>query len=248
MYYYIFEPPRSSHERAYFEKIRGIARQFSISGEITQSSPARSPEELVDMAITKNYTTIVAVGSDNHINKIASQIIKKSDDFPMAIGIIPTNPDSMLYEKWGTKSAEDACETLKFRKLEKFDVGLVDPDIYFLTSIEVEPRRPTRIYLSVDHWKAEGVFNRIEISSNLFILVERYLKEKSFIKSSLNWLLGKGTTQTDISIFKGRTININAIEPVDVKIGNEVVTKTPINIYKKPRAISIITPRTPQTP
>ena len=243
MYYYIFESPKNSSERAYYERIRDIAREFSIAGEVTQSSPARSAEELTQMGINKNYSTIVAVGSDEHVNKVASQIVLSNPPFPLAMGVISTDPKSMLYERWGFKRPEDACETLKYRKLERFDVGLIEPDKYFLTSTRIECPKPTRIILEVDRWRADAIIDRIEISGNLYILLERFLKEGSTIKAAFNWLVGRESIAADRSVFKAKIIKLSSQEPLPVMIGSEVVAKTPINIYRKLNALNIITKR-----
>ncbi len=243
MYYYIFESPKNSSERTYYERIRDIAREFSIAGEVTQSSPARSADELTQMGINKNYSTIVAIGSDEHVNKVASQIVLSNPPFPLAMGIISTDSKSMLHERWGFKKPEDACETLKYRKLERFDVGLIEPDRYFLTSAKIECSKPSRITLEVDRWKAEAIIDRIEISGNLYILLERFLKEGSGLKAAFNWLVGKESIAADRSVFKAKIIRLSSQHPLPVMIGNEVVAKTPINIYRKLNALNIITKR-----
>jgi len=80
MYYYIFESPKNSRERQLFEKIRDVARTFGIAGEITQSSPARTPDELTKMGLEKNYSTIIAIGTNSHINKIITRIMKEKPE------------------------------------------------------------------------------------------------------------------------------------------------------------------------
>lgn len=243
MYYYIFEQPKSKQERAAFEKIREIAREYGIYGEVTHASPARSAVELTEIALNKESSTIVAVGDDWHINSVVSAILNFKPQYKFALGIISTDPGSILYDRWGFDTAEDACETLKYRKLTKFSVGMIDPDIYYLSSIKLVPKKPTRIILDVDRWKAEAIIDRAEISNNLYILLEKYITERSVVKSAYNWLLGKESDKTDQSIFKGRVIKITSQEPVPVYIGNKKVTQTPINVYKKLNALKVITKR-----
>ena len=243
MYFYIFEPPRSSKERVYFEKIRDIAREFSIYGEAAQASPARTPEELTQIAVGKNYTTIVAVGSDEHVNRVASQLIVSTIPFPVALGVVSTDPVSILYERWGFKQPEEACEVLKFRKLEKFDAGLIEPQHYFITSARIECKKPSRITLEVDRWKAEALIDRLEVSNNLYILLEKFTRESSAVRAALNWIVGKEKRSADRSIFKGRVIRISSYEPQAVLIGSEVVARTPVNIYRKLNALNIICKR-----
>jgi len=243
MYYYIFEQPKSKQERAAFEKIREVAREFGIYGEITQSSPARSAEELVMIALNKKYSTIIAIGDDAHINTVISKIIKCDEKYNFAVGIIATDPLSILYDRWGFKTAEEACETLKYRRLMRFSVGLVEPDYYFLSSIRIIPPKPTRITMEVDHWTAEAVIDRVEISNNLYILLERNIKETSIVKNAYNWLLGKDTTRSDQSIFKGKTIKLNSTDSIPVYIGTKQIARTPINVYRKLNALNIIVKR-----
>jgi len=243
MHYYIFQSPKSSTERAYFDKIAQIAREFGIFGEFVYSSPARSAQELVEIAVMKNYSTIVAIGDETHVNKIASKIIALGLAGNIALGIIATEPDALIYEKWGFKKPEEAMETIKFRRISKFNVGVIEPNHYFLTSTSVVCKKPTRVILEVDRWQAEAIVDRVEISSNLFILVERLAIEQSAIKSAVNWIFGKENIKYDQSLFKGKTVRISSSNPLPVYIGREIVAHTPISIYKKPGALNIITKR-----
>jgi diacylglycerol kinase family enzyme len=242
MYYFIIEPPKTSAEKQYLEKLKDLARQYGIAGEITQSSPARSAEELSQMAINKGYSTIVAVGEETHINKVVRHLLNFGDP-AISLGIVCTGKESMLQERWGFKKPEDACETLRSRKLTRFDVGYIEPDIYFLTSARIESPQPTKINLEVDSWKASAIVDRVEISSNLYILMERFVKEKSFFKSAINALSGKNSDSYDQSIFKGRIIKIFSSPSLPVYIGNEKLTQTPITLYKKTKVLNIITKR-----
>ncbi|MDH4358598.1 MAG: diacylglycerol kinase family protein [Candidatus Berkelbacteria bacterium] len=243
MYYYIFEPAKTSYERSYIERIRDVAREVGIVSEMTQASPARSPEELAAMGIVKQYSTIVAVGDDSHINRVISQLMNLKPDFHYAVGIISTDSQSMLFEKWGFKKPEQACETLKFRKLSRFDLGLVEPNFYFLTSAKIECKKPTRVTLEVDHWRADAIIDRIEVSNNLYILVERFIKEPSLGKTAFNWLFGKSNLRADRSIFKAKIIRAVSDENLPIVVDKIVVGHTPCHIYRKPNALNIITKR-----
>jgi hypothetical protein len=227
----------------YFEKIRDFARDFGIAGEITQASPARTPQELTQIALEKNYSTIVAIGHDIHINRVVSAILNLNPDIPVSLGIISTDPDSMLYGRWGFKHPEEACEMLKYRKLERFSVGMVEPNHYFLTSIKIEPPKTTRITLEVDHWKADALIDRAEISGNLYILLERFKKTGGVVSSTINWLLGKNDEDVDRSIFKAKIIRILSKEPLPITIDDQIIARTPANIYRKLNALNIITKR-----
>ncbi len=243
MHYYIFESPKSSPERAIFERIQQIAREFGIFGEFVQASPARSAQELVEIAVMKNYSTIVAIGDDTHVNKIASKIINLGMGSNIVLGIITSEQDSFLSERWWFKKIEDAMETIKFRKLTRFDVGLIEPNHYFLSNASVICKKPSRVILEVDRWQAEAIVDRVDVSSNLYILMERYARESSLMKSTLNWLMGRENIRYDQSLFKGKVVRVSSSDPLPVYIGREVITHTPINVYRKLNALNIITKR-----
>jgi len=243
MYYFILEPPRSNAEKLYLERLKELSRQFSIASEISQSSPARSASELAKMALMKKYSTIVAVGSENHINKVVREMMKNRENVHVVLGVICTEAESMLSEKWHFKKPEDAIEMLRSRKLSKFDIGFIEPDIFFLTSAHLEPHRPVKISLEVDNWRADAIITRAEISSNLYILLEKLVRDKSFLRSTINLLSGKSQTKYEHSIFKGRTVKIDSTPKIPVYIGTEQVAKTPIIIYRKLSGLNIITKR-----
>jgi len=242
MYYFIFDAIKSSKARLEAEKIKDIAREYSILSASNHISPARSAAELAQDALDKNFTTIISVGGDTLINEVVSAIIKFAPT-PVVLGIISTDPESLLYERWGFKAPEDALETLKFRKLERFTIGMIEPDHFFLSSARIECPRPTRFVIEIDHFKIEAVIDRIEISNNLYVLLERFGREKSFIKSTLNWIAGQRNTFADRSVFKGKIIKITSQDPIGVLVGRKEVAKTPINVYRKINALNIICKR-----
>jgi len=242
MYYFIFDSIRNPKARAEAEKIKDIAREYSILSAANHVSPARSADELVLDALAKNYTTIVCVGEDTIVNEVVTAIIKHAQT-PIALGIISTDQNSLLYERWGFKTYEEALETMKFRKLERFTIGMIEPDHYFLSSARIECRKPTRLTLEIDRFKVEAIIDRLEISNNLYILLERFGRERSFLKSTLNWLSGHDNTFADRSVFKGRVIRIDSNESLSVLVGSKAVTRTPINVFRKINALNIITKR-----
>jgi hypothetical protein len=73
--------------------------------------------------------------------------------------------------------------------------------------------------------------------------MERYARESSLVKSTLNWLMGKENIRYDQSLFKGKVVRISSSDPLPVYIGKEIITHTPINVYRKLNALNIITKR-----
>lgn len=243
MYYFILENPKNNPDKLFLEKLRELSRQFGIASEISQSSPARSAGELTQIALMKNYSTIVAVGSENHINRVVREIMRAKSNHTCALGIVCIQSSSMLSEKWGFRRPEDAVETLKQRRLSRFDIGFIEPDIYFLTSAKIEPKGPIKLSMKVDQWSADAIITRAEISSNLYILLERLVRERSVIKSALNLLSGKEGARYEHSIFKGKSVKIETTPRTSIYVGTESVTKTPVSIFRKLSGLNIIVKR-----
>jgi diacylglycerol kinase family enzyme len=95
MYYYIFESAKNTSQKNLHEKIKDYLGFLGIAGETMTVSPARSVEELTQMGIEKKYSTIVAVGGDVLINKIASLI----QGTEIVLGIIPIEASEQINKK-----------------------------------------------------------------------------------------------------------------------------------------------------
>ena len=154
MYYYVFEQPHSSADRKVNDKVKMILTDFGIAGEFCVSSPARSAEELVDMGLRKGMGTIVAVGSEDHINRVVSTIktLERGLHRDIVVGAVPTNKESSLRERLRLQNIQEACEALKYRRFTTVDVGYIEGASYFLLLVgykrrleEVTKNSPSRL-------------------------------------------------------------------------------------------------------
>ena len=242
MYYYIMEQPKNRAMQSKQEYIRGIISNLGIIGEVVTVSPARTTEELVDMGVTKSYSTIVAVGSDRHINRIASLLKHKKP----ALGIIPLNCSELVSGLIGTNDIKEACNILKSRRLKEASLGLVEPNKYFITQAEIHSPKSefasfTIINPGSDSYIAECSFTEIIISKNLYTFITDRLYNQNLIKNTWNWLVGKKNSDIVSSILRGKKIKIETENPVPVMLDNEIVAKTPIVVSYVPKALKIIT-------
>ncbi len=129
MYYYIVE----SAKRAEFEKIelkiKEILTNFDILGEFNFIDNLLDVDDAVKAGVGKGFSTIVAVGGDILVNKIAVNLVSSKT----AIGILPLE-ESVLSTALGLGNWKTACEILAARRVLMMDTGTIN-DKYFISEI-----------------------------------------------------------------------------------------------------------------
>lgn len=244
MYYYIMEPA-GRKTAVWQEKIKDILGDLGIAGETVMPSSARTIEELASLGVVKGYSTIVAVGSEKIANKVASAIINHKDNKDTVLGVVPDNFNSAIAQKIGVKDVKEACEALKFRKLQTVDACLVEPNKYFLTFATIENPRTFEIYLTLDTVKAGLPCHKITIKPGLKIIIDDFAQTRPAAKKIFGWLFGK-KEEKDIysSFFHSQKIRIDVIgKTLPVKADDEIIAKTPIICHNRPRALKLIVGR-----
>jgi len=235
------EQPKTRNIQKAQDNIRKVLSELGIIGEVVTVSPARTTEELVEMGISKNYSTIVAVGTDAHINKIATYI-KNSH---IVLGIIPIDGSPLLYQMIGASDIKELCELLRFRKLKEVSMGAIEPNKYFLTQVEIQSPVSANVKITIinpgsDSYIAETSMSEIIISKNLYVFVTDKHKDKNLIKNTFNWMIGKKNSVVDQSILRGKKIKIETDEPIPVTLDGVIIAKTPIVATLYQRALKII--------
>lgn len=257
MYYYIFEQPKGLSERNLQKKIKDSIGLLGLAGETANVSPARSVEELVDIALAKEYTTIVAVGSDQVINKIASLIQGKG----IVFGVIPIRTSDIINKIIGLETIEDACVALKKRFLKIVDLAYLYPGNYYLTKAEINSEKPVEMELEIDHFKTTVFATNLSVVSPAINTIKSSNSEMEQSDNRLNIYLsnsqeqpyeivklfyktiGKEMGDKTSSIFRARKLIINSSVPIPIYIDGKIVDKTPVIFTTKPRALKIITSR-----
>lgn len=235
MYYYIFQSPRNYSENKIHEQIKNMLTILGISGENTTVSPARTATELALMGIGKGYSTIVAIGGDELINEVASNIQGSG----AALGIIPINASLDIIKLINTSNFKEACEALQKRYLENINMGYLDPGINFLTNISINIGKTLNIQAEINNFYFETKASKIIIDNNLCVQIFNEQVKQGFFAS----LFGNNKNNlqnNENSIFYGNKIRLRTHEIVPVKIAELTVAKTPIILYKKNNALKII--------
>jgi hypothetical protein len=140
MYYYIFEPPVGPKEYERTAQIKERLAELGIAGEMAAPQPGRSVEDLVHTAISKRYSTLVAVGGMELINRMARALMP----YDAVLGIIPTTNDPDITALIGTADWQAAAEQLKRRRWMHLQLGVMNGTICFLTPATIQlPRNGT---------------------------------------------------------------------------------------------------------
>jgi len=245
MYYYIMEPPRRGLS-SWQEKIKTILGELGIAGEMVSPSSARTIEELTTLGIVKGYSTIVAVGSEKVANEVASAIIKhkETENSDSVLGFIPDDYESPLAELIGVKDFKEACNALKFRKLETADTILIEPNQYILTELKIEESKPFKIDMAFDSFKLNFPANRIVIKPGLDIEINDLSWQNQPVVGFFNWLVGKKEKDIYSSFFTAESLKLGInSNPQEVKVGGVTINKTPIVLKNMPKALKIIVTR-----
>ena len=128
----------AGNKASWQEKVKDTLGDLGIAGETVFPSPARTIEELASLGILKGYSTIVAVGSEKIVNKIVTALINQKSNKDTVLGVIPEDYTSKIAKRIGVSDYKEACQALKYRKLETVDACCIEPNKYFMTEAVID--------------------------------------------------------------------------------------------------------------
>lgn len=265
MYYYIFEPTKNPKEIKIQEEIKIKLQTLGIVGECVTLSLAEEPRDLARVGLRKNYSTIVAVGSDKLINKIAGGLLETG----AVLGIIPTEEFSLFHPILGTDNYLDACDILPQRKVLTIDCGLINSSKIFISEIKVKPKKELSlsesglIIVNFDqNFQAETKLCEITVSNigagenetekvrqnladnHLDVFIPDQIKER---RSFFSRIFGKKETPEEKtgggSIFHPQRISIESRKKLITLLGDEIIERGNLIIESYPEALKIIIKR-----
>lgn len=243
MYYYIFDPPGASEDYEVIAKVKAKLSALGIAGEMTSPSPGRGVPELVENALAKRYSTIVAVGGMSLINQIA-QIIE-SLDFVMGIIPIKDNPD--IQKLIGATDWESAVDQLKRRRYVSLRMGVINRTECFLTPAVINLPANNTLSIKTKHFEAKADVSKVTItpekseehSSNLIIEMDSEpIKSKKGFFSSL-FTKEQKTNPTYSRLFLPQ-VELTTNLPAKVEVAGVVMAETPIQVEVSSRPIKLI--------
>jgi len=263
MYYYIFEPAQNPKEQKIQEEIKALLQSRSIVGEFVTLSLAEEPQDLARVGLRKNYSTVVACGSDTLINEIGAGITGTE----AVLGAIPFEENSVFHQILGTKNYTDACDILPSRKVLKVDTGLINQEKIFVSSVTVRPKKELiagegLIIVSFDgDFQAETKLCNITVSNvgikrkstkkvraaltdhHLDIFIPDQLRKKEGFLSRIFGRAPSEKTPKTGSIFRPKKISIESRKKLITMLGNKEIAKGNLIIESYPSSLNIVVKR-----
>jgi diacylglycerol kinase family enzyme len=222
-------------------------RLTGISGEIAQATPLRTVEELTEVGLTKGYSTIIAVGSDSFINKVAHFLINLSlaqDRKQIVMGAIPTDfSTSSMAKILNVSSLDEAIESLRQRHLKMYDVAFIEPNKFFILPIEIYKNKPFYTIVSTKNYSVKSLVNKIKITPSLKCHIQDVKSVATLPRRIVSYLFSRPIKNRYTSVFQSMTFRIESNELVPINLDDEVLAKTPIRLHTIPRLLQLIVPR-----
>jgi diacylglycerol kinase family enzyme len=244
MYYYLMEPPRGGKILRIQRRISDINTNLGIAGETVVPSPARTAEELTKMGIAKGYSTMVAIGSDHFINKIATSLINEGVHYKTVLGFIPLEENSQLAHYMGTTNdIKTFCQNLKYRKIQAIDLIHLEPNKYSLTSININSLKPQPFFLAFNDCQLEAVATDLKVTPSFRIIIQDKTGGRSSLGKIWGWFSARSSINIFNSIFQSEEVHIHTSIPIPVVSSQEVLAKTPITAKKMAKGLKVIVGR-----
>lgn len=142
MHVYIYDDylNKNKYNRA-INRLEIRLTDLGLNGKIIRLENIKNIKSAISNEIKIGSKTIIAVGNNQTVNKIIGAIIDSDaySDFQQKtlLGIIPIGDDNSIASSFGIKNADEACNILLARRVEKIDIGSAG-DNYFLNQSTIE--------------------------------------------------------------------------------------------------------------
>ena len=237
MYYYILESPTNRNSHNIYNKLRDDLTYLGISGEYAIANPARPHTELVKIAISKGYTTIVVAGGDKIINDVSTLVLDR-----VALGIIPIGNCPNASEIFGISEYKEAIEALKVRRVVESNLVLIEPDVLVFMDADITSHNLLKAQLVIENKvKGQAYFNRISISRDLEIKIHSIHK---IAQPKILGLFSGGYKEVAAdSLFTPKNARIITEPSLPINCLGQQISQTPASFRLLPNALKIITKR-----
>lgn len=244
MYFYVVEALTTQQEKRRIDDIRSILSQLGIAGEMAVASPARSVEEHLELAFKKGFTTLVAIGDDGLFNRVASMILAKKYD-KAALGVIPLASGQKVGAMVGSHSVRDFCQTLRTRILMPIDAVELDKNHAFITQASIQLKHPVDYKIVRKDHEFTGKCTDLYIGTDgLVTLRDKSLHAQSQNDSLFTRFFGaKSADDTSLTQFVDNHWAMVTAEPCELVVDGHVMTKTPLEVLRRPKALKLIVNR-----
>jgi len=255
MYYYIFDV-RKCKNRRQIETIKDKLTELGISGEFVVPDRIRPARDLAEQGVFKGYSTIVAIGSDDLIDEVASIMLSKQQVF----GVIPLGASENIHKIIGSNTWEGAAENLRFRKVTDTRVGIINEQHVFFSYCEIDLDRPAALTVEFENFVLQAKAKEFYIANqfpnfkkrhpNLLDVIMKSVDPKSTtIWGRLKKAIGTANVAKDIDLTLVRTDGLRVFSPrqLQIRVDGRVATKTPATFGISQKTIRLITKKNPTT-
>jgi len=243
MHVYIYDSfvNQKKYQRA-LANVETRITDLGLNGKICRLGVMTKIQDIVTNEIRRGAKTIIAVGNDQTINQAINALVGSE----VPLGIIPIGSEyNTVAECLGINSAEEACDILSARRIEKLDLGKANY-FYFLTNASITGKG-TVVEINQDYsieilekgsihivnlppenkinLPARGKFDPQDGRLELYIKTEA---KKNFFKKIVD---------QSVFTFEKLTINNNSY-PLLIDNATQVAPPVEINIAK--RALNVI--------
>jgi len=251
MYYYIFDIKRCK-KRATIEAIKSALLELGISGEYNYISNAQSAEKLAELGLSRGYSTIVGVGSDDLINSVANRMVGRKE----AMGVIPLEISKPMSFLLGLDSWREACEALRYRRIKEMYVGRTANGEHFLTEAHIDTGRPVNLTIEFKNYIIQVLAKNFMVSNYypgvkkvgqdyLDVVIESQPPAPSSLIDQFKSIFGtKEVSEAKAqSLIRARSMRVFSKKPVSIIAGDKMIAKTPQLIESSDEMLRIIVSR-----
>lgn len=251
MYYYIFDIKKCK-KRSQVDSIKTYLGSLGIAGEFTYPTAACTVEELVDLALQREYSTIVGIGDDEIANTIAGKLVGRKE----AMGFIPLEITPAMSHLFNIENWKEACEALRFRKISEIRLGRTATGNHFLTYVYLNIKSPIEITLELKDYIVQAKVKNFAVANyhpGIKKMAEDFLDIMfTSITEDQNGLMGKFSSlfstkkkenELEFSLLRGRSLRLFTKTPMPIVCGNTMIAKTPQFIESTDEELRVITAR-----
>ena len=201
------------------------------------------------LGLKKKYSTIVAVGGDDIINGVANVMTGREE----AMGAIPLLASDALSSILGVKNWHEACESLRFRKINQVNIGKTGNNKHFLTFVTLNINMPVEVTIEFKDFYLQSYVKNLIISNyhpeikklhNDYLDIALQGTPKLSVFDKFKSLVAtQSGGDKDISLLRARSLRIFTKTPTPILLDNKIVCKTPQLLETSDEMLKIIVAR-----
>jgi len=235
MYYYLFEAQHGPKEYERVAQIKELLSSLGIAGEMATPAPGHGVEDLVASAIAKRYSTVIAVGGIELVNRVAHAL----EPYDAVFGIIPIFDHPDIARLIGTSDWKTAAEQLKRRRWRPIRLGSMNGSAFFVMPAHVEVPTDVSYEITGPDFVVTGLGQPITVvaAEQLEVQIgESGIVKRGFLKS----LFTDATVSTSVSEFRFDKFDLTCSREVTVKVAGVPMVVTPVQFRLQDKELKLI--------